>query len=91
MGAERPPANVYVFGPGQVIVQMPRDEAKTLVEKDQVVLEGAIRTNEHALKRALKDLNDKGGVPDSVGPGLLNAFINLEDTKRRDVDSDDDD
>ena len=68
---------------------MPRGAAKTLVEKDQEVVEGEIRTNERALKKALKELNDKGGVPNTVGEGLVNAFVNLEDTSKRHVDSDD--
>lgn len=62
---------------------------------DQEQVEGEIRSNEQGLKRALKDLNDKGGVPKSVGKGLLNAFVNLEDnknmTKKREIDSNSDD
>ena len=37
------------------------------------------KANEKAKKRALKNLNDQGAVPDSVGQGLLNAFVNLRD------------
>ena len=60
-------------------------------------MEGEIRTNEREVKRALKELNDKGGVPNTVGDGLLNAFVNLSDNKgkkkkeEREVDSDDED
>jgi hypothetical protein len=47
------------------------------------------------LYRYIKELNDKGGVPSTVGQGLLNAFVNLEDNKgkkkRREIDSDDSD
>lgn len=48
---------------------------------DQESVEVEIRSNERELKRALKSLSDKGGVPNAVGTGLLNAFINLEDGK----------
>ena len=64
---------------------------------DQETVEGEIRTNEKEVKRALKELNDKGGVPNTVGDGLLNAFVNLEDNRgkkkkeEREVDSDDED
>ena len=66
-------------------------------------MEGEIRINEREVKRALKELNDKGGVPNTVGDGLLKAFVNLEDNKgkkeeeeeeeeeEREVDSDDED
>mmetsp|Transcript_23208 Transcript_23208/g.56984 ORF Transcript_23208/g.56984 Transcript_23208/m.56984 type:complete len:141 (+) Transcript_23208:73-495(+) len=80
-GVEPPPANAWVFRPGQVIVRMPRGEAKALVETDQEAVEVEIRDNERAVKRALKDLDDKGAIPGSVGSGLLNAFVNLEDNK----------
>ena len=46
------------------------------------MVEVEIRDNEKVVKRALKDLDDKGGTPGSVGSGLLNAFVNLEDTKK---------
>jgi len=32
-GDDKPPANAFVFSPGQVIVRMPREAAKALVEK----------------------------------------------------------
>ena len=56
-------------------------------------MEGDIDVNEIAKKKALKDLDDKGATPGSVGSGLLNAFVNLKDTKkgRGGGDSDDDD
>jgi len=78
-GDPRPPANAFVFQPGGVIVRMPRDAALDLVERDAATVEQEIRDNDREKKRALKELGDKGGVPDTVGEGLLGAFVNLRD------------
>ena len=78
-GDPRPPANAFVFQPGGVIVRMPRDAALDLVERDMATVEQEIRDNDREKKRALKELGDKGGVPDTVGKGLLGAFVNLRD------------
>ena len=76
-GDPRPPANAFVFQPGGVIVRMPRDAALDLVERDAATV-GAGSDNDRE-KAAAKELGDKGGVPDTVGEGLLGAFVNLRD------------
>lgn len=87
-GDPRPPARSFQFRPGGVIVRMTREESIAALERDQERLEADITANEVAKKKALKDLNDKGGVPDSVGQGLLNAFVNLrDDTKESDAEA----
>ena len=78
-GDPRPPARSFQFRPGGVVVRMTRDESIAALERDQARLEADITANEKAKKRALKNLNDQGAVPDSVGQGLLNAFVNLRD------------
>ena len=78
-GDPRPPARSFQFRPGGVVVRMTRDESIAALERDQARLEADITANEMAKKRALKNLNDQGAVPDSVGQGLLNAFVNLRD------------
>ena len=75
---QKPPPNSYMFRPGGLIVRMPRAELIHSLESDQARIEGDITENEISKKRALKNLNDKGGVPDTVGQGLLNAFVNLK-------------
>jgi hypothetical protein len=87
-GDPRPPARSFQFRPGGVIVRVTREESIAALERDQERLEADITANEVAKKKALKDLNDKGGVPDSVGQGLLNAFVNLrDDTKESDAEA----
>ena len=78
-GDLRPPARSFQFRPGGVVVRMTRAESIAALERDQARLEADIDANAVAKKKALKDLNDAGGVPDSVGQGLLNAFVNLRD------------
>ena len=69
-------------------MRVAREGSSAAGEGGQERLEADITANEVAKKKALKDLNDKGGVPDSVGQGLLNAFVNLrDDTKESDADA----
>ena len=77
-GDPKPPANSFQFRPGGVICRMTRGEALHSLEQDQQRIENDIMENELAKKKALQNLNDKGGVPDTVGQGLLNAFVNLK-------------
>ena len=43
-------------------------------------VEAAVAENDRAKKQALRRLGETGGVPETVGKGLLDAFVNLEDT-----------
>jgi hypothetical protein len=79
-GAPRPPKHAFVFCPGGVIARMPRDDARAFVERDQARVEAAVAENDRAKKQALRRLGETGGVPETVGKGLLDAFVNLEDT-----------
>ena len=81
-GDPRPPARSFHFRPGGVVVRMARAESIAALERDQARLEADIDANEVAKKKALKDLGDVGGVPDSVGRGLLDAFVNLRDSAK---------
>ena len=81
-GDPKPPSMSFQFRPGGVIVRMTRAETIASLEKDQERLEADISVNEIAKKKALQNLNEKGGVPDTVGQGLLNAFVNLKDDKK---------
>eukprot|EP00899_Mesostigma_viride_P006550 jgi/Mesvir1/15897/Mv02800-RA.1 len=71
-------AKVWVMRPGGVLLRMPTSKALAMVTRDQegVELENTLIASK--LKEKTLELANKGGAPETVGPGLLQAMATLK-------------
>mmetsp|Transcript_29859 Transcript_29859/g.41301 ORF Transcript_29859/g.41301 Transcript_29859/m.41301 type:complete len:130 (-) Transcript_29859:128-517(-) len=71
----------FLLRPSQVFMKFPAAQAKDVLTKDQAKVEEEMTLLRYKIKNLTRDLDDKGGVPEVCGPGLLHAFLNLKDDK----------
>jgi hypothetical protein len=76
---EEKEVKVWLMRPGGVMLRMPSTAAKGLLEAEQARVEEGMAERRRDQKRLVAALADRGIQPEAVGPGLLNAFLTLED------------
>eukprot|EP00240_Pyramimonas_obovata_P011413 CAMPEP_0118925604 /NCGR_PEP_ID=MMETSP1169-20130426/3468_1 /TAXON_ID=36882 /ORGANISM="Pyramimonas obovata, Strain CCMP722" /LENGTH=130 /DNA_ID=CAMNT_0006866951 /DNA_START=195 /DNA_END=587 /DNA_ORIENTATION=+ len=69
----------YLLRPGGFFLRVSPDKAQNIINEDQERLEREITETRDKMKKLTRSLEDKGGVPESCGPGLLNAMLTLRD------------
>eukprot|EP00245_Coleochaete_scutata_P013129 TRINITY_DN5242_c0_g3_i1.p2 TRINITY_DN5242_c0_g3~~TRINITY_DN5242_c0_g3_i1.p2 ORF type:complete len:165 (+),score=34.85 TRINITY_DN5242_c0_g3_i1:53-547(+) len=73
-------APTWILGPStDCFIRIPFHDAHSFLESEQEQVEADIASTRAEVKEKTLLLSDKGGLPDSAGPGLVNALINLKD------------
>mmetsp|Transcript_54105 Transcript_54105/g.171658 ORF Transcript_54105/g.171658 Transcript_54105/m.171658 type:complete len:135 (+) Transcript_54105:168-572(+) len=72
----------WVLRPGGVFVRLPHKKAISALTRDQKGLDEEIRSLEKVVKEKAQQLGEAGALHDTVGPGMLGAFLHLQDTQQ---------